>query len=47
MTRESVTGPADLAAKFLALTGLRDGGGTIFEPELLAECETIVAEALQ
>jgi hypothetical protein len=45
MTREPLTGAADLAAKFLALTCLRDGG-TIFEPDLLAECEARAAESI-
>ena len=43
LTREPVTCPADLAAKFLASTGLRDDQGTISEPDLLAECEALVA----
>jgi hypothetical protein len=41
-----VTCAADVAAKILALTGLRDDQGAIFEPALLAECEALVTQEL-
>ncbi|EYD71601.1 hypothetical protein Rumeso_05002 [Rubellimicrobium mesophilum DSM 19309] len=47
MAEEPVTCLADLAAKVLALTTLRDEVGSIYDPGVLAECEALVKGAAQ
>lgn len=43
MEREPVTCVADLAAKILVLTGLREADSTIYEPSVRTECAAILA----
>lgn len=43
LTRERATCTADLAAKVLILTSIREDYGTIFEPELREQMEALVA----